>query len=460
MAPESSDPKFVDFKSATGFTIKPEATPESILNLPVPGENKGPSLTDAQILDLPSPFPAGDAVGFTSEQRDLQSLELMANQVLESGEKVLALGIVRPKPILKIFLIIPPICLALAAAFDPQSLLSYSIEMTAVFLSMAVWVKLQDKKCGVRFMLTNRRILEVNKEDVRWKLIEQVNLSDIMSAQTAPNGQGLVVQLKSRYKSYYTDEPQKILALINSIRPRNGQMQALIGSMQQTLAIIIAAVLLIVGALFAVSVNTLNSAVAPEASLAGKAMQQAQVYIPPGLSKGKKYPLVVALSLDGSSGKQLNTIKSACKANKCIGAAIDVDDSTDGWFDSFKSQLKAIASKEAVDPKNIYIAGYGAAGVGAYYLLDENPHFAGLIVDQAALTYGRDKEAGPLPGSFKHHYKVAFIAKKTDEDYSKMQSDRRILSGLHWSTTWIEGRGDGQGSAAEYQKALSSLLKH
>lgn len=462
MARESSDPKFVDFKSAASFSIKTKADTESKLNLAAPAEPGSPVLTDAQKLLLPSPFPAADAVAFTSEQRDLQSLELVANQAMESGEKVLALGVVRPKPILKIFLVILPIFIALAAALDPASFVLYFIQMIAVFACTAFWLSRETRACGVRFMLTNKRILEVNKEDVRWKIIDQVNLVDILSAQAAPNGQSLVVQLKSRYKTYRTDDAQKIVGLINSVCPRNAQTQALIASMQARLAIIIAAVLLIAGALVAVSISTLNSAVDPnttDAGLSSKAIHKAQVYLPPGLSNGKKYPLIVALSLDSNNLEQLNTIKAACKANKCIGAAIDVDDSSDGWFASFSSQLKAITAKYAVDPKNIYIAGYGGAGVGAYYLLEENPHFAGLIIDRAALTYGRNKEAGPMPDSFKHHYKVALIAQRTDENYGEMQSDCRTLSALHWSTTWIEGTGKGQGSAADYQTAISSMLK-
>lgn len=461
MARESSDPKFVDFKSAARFSIKTEADTEPKLNQAAPAE-PGTVLADAQKLLLPSPFPAADTVAFTSEQRDLQSLELVANQAMESGEKVLALGVVRPKPILKIFLVIPPIFIALAAALDPASFVLHFIQMIAVFACTAFWLSRETKACGVRFMLTNKRILEVNKEDVRWKIIDQVKLVDILSAQSAPNGLSLVVQLKARYKTYRTDDAQKIVGLINSVCPRNAQTQALISSMQAKLAIIMAAVILIAGALVAVSISTSNSAVDPsqttDAGLSSKAIHKAQIYMPPGLSQGKKYPLIVALSLDSNNVEQLNTIKAACKANKCIGAAIEVDDSSDGWFASFTSQLKAITANQAVDPKNIYIAGYGGAGVGAYYLLEENPHFAGLIIDRAALTYGRDKEAGPVPDGFKHHYKVAFIAQRADENYSKMQSDCRTLSALHWSTTWIEGTGKGQGSAADYQKAISSML--
>lgn len=164
---------------------------------------------------LPQAFPPQN--GTTAEERSLQSLEYAAGQSLQNGEKMLYLG--RSKielPANTYFLL--PVAFGYFCVMAKGSIVAVAF-MTILAAIALVLMRTKKDNLGISFILTNKRILEVAKEDIRWQITGEIPLTDITLVQAANKGQGIYIKTKGRAKLLRTDNADTIISLIKQLHP-------------------------------------------------------------------------------------------------------------------------------------------------------------------------------------------------------------------------------------------------
>lgn len=395
-------------------------------------------------------------------ERQLQALQLVVAPMLERDEKVLAIGEQTITAASKFLLIVTPLTALTVIAVGSPAIISEPVFQIGAALALAFSLRAPTAlNGGIRFVLTNKRLLEVCRDDIRWQIKDQIKLTDIVRAQETAKGAALSLVLKNGRRSYRIDNPANVVGLINSLCQVDSTWPALISG-STTAAIFMAAI----GGLTALLVSYLaigHRTMPIDLKLERPAVQltlpNAKVYLPPSLHKKDGAPLLIAVSMAQASPKENSLLQELCRHGHCAGATISVDGNKDEWYSDFNSQLEIVRRQYPVSDKNIFLYGYGSDGIAAYYLIDEHPDFAGLIVDQAAMTYEREPDIGPLPDNLRKPHKIVFLAAANGQEYRAMKADQATLQSHHWQTKWFDlGLADRQAGTAVYKKALQFLL--
>jgi hypothetical protein len=186
------------------------------------------------------------------------------------------------------------------------------------------------------------------------------------------------------------------------------------------------------------------------------------VFVPHGLKKGEKYPLIIGFSAGGKGKSVVNTWQSAAEKYKCIIIASNV---VKNGMDVQKeiAKIKATVKEKLskwfpIDENKILALGSSGGGMAAHiFSFFHSDFIKGVISNVGYIHEGTVKQKKVYPKN-----KVCvFLASPTDFNYKLMKEDRVFLESLGWACKWIEFAG-GHTMAPEFERheALSFVLEN
>jgi poly(3-hydroxybutyrate) depolymerase len=169
------------------------------------------------------------------------------------------------------------------------------------------------------------------------------------------------------------------------------------------------------------------------------------VYVPEGLDRSRKHPLVFGSSPGGNARELLPVWKDACDRFEWILAA------SNNFRNGKRSEKDAALQMETlaillrdypVDPSRVYATGLSGAGMHAHDLVADFPDkFRGVVVNTGMMPH-HWKGNDPFDATHYPRTKVAvMLASPTDFRFHEMQEDRKLLEGVGWQVLWIEFPG-------------------
>ncbi len=164
-------------------------------------------------------------------------------------------------------------------------------------------------------------------------------------------------------------------------------------------------------------------------------------YIPSGLTRNTKFPLVIAFSPNGDAVSMLNVWKGIAERKKLfVLASKTYRNGVDliPIFDKLESSLKKIFIDYPLDTDLIIVTGMSGGGMGAHLFSFYYPHWVSAIIVNTGMIHPQYKVTKT---SYPKNKIAVFLASPTDFRYREMQSDKNFLEDLGWKTKWIEFSG-------------------
>lgn len=185
----------------------------------------------------------------------------------------------------------------------------------------------------------------------------------------------------------------------------------------------------------------LNDMIRPLWLITGKVVDNGtfSVYLPDGLERGKKYPLVFALSPNADAVTMLALWSPVAEKHKWIIAGSkefrngqDFDPS----MQQIESELNGVETKYPVDDTTVIFTGMSGGGMGSHaFVKYHSDQVKAIVINTGMMADGSKTPDYPAGKA------AVFLASPTDFRYHEMISDRQFLQYRHWKTKWIEFAG-------------------
>jgi hypothetical protein len=189
------------------------------------------------------------------------------------------------------------------------------------------------------------------------------------------------------------------------------------------------------------------------------------MFEPSKLEANHKYPLIIGFDAVGKGQSEVDALRTAAEKYKAFVIGVNdtgVGTTYDTWGGSVDKSVKEMLAKYPIDPNRIYISGYAAGGMAAYWYAEhKGDQVKGVIINTALMPYEAEQPfADKLPATYPKDLPIVMLASPTDKRYGAMKAARSILEKkAGWQVKWIEFPG-GQIYAPEkaYEQALDWLL--
>ncbi len=169
------------------------------------------------------------------------------------------------------------------------------------------------------------------------------------------------------------------------------------------------------------------------------------VYVPDGLDKQARHPLVILLSPSGDAGLMIQTWKGPADRFKWVLlASKKFHNGIPGLeesriFNSIASVVRKGWLPVPIDQKRIMASGISGGGMGSHSFVFEFPDLiSGVVINTGMM----DAEYYfPKQNEYPRDKFAVFLASPTDFRYQEMNRDQAFLKNLGWTTKWIEFEG-------------------
>jgi hypothetical protein len=193
----------------------------------------------------------------------------------------------------------------------------------------------------------------------------------------------------------------------------------------------------------------------PEVTDEGKYL----VYVPSGVDKAKRYPLVVVFSPGGDAEGSIALWREVADkyqwfvlASKEFRNGVDTDEIFPGLISDLE---KRIFTSYPIDPKRVVASGMSGGGMASHLIIFEYADKFRAIIPNVGVIhpYCLENQVQYPIGKL-----AVFLASPTDSNYTAMLRDRQIVERFSWKTQWIEFEG-GHITAPQwaYEKAAKWL---
>ncbi len=166
------------------------------------------------------------------------------------------------------------------------------------------------------------------------------------------------------------------------------------------------------------------------------------VYVPSGIQRDARHPLVIALSPSGSASQMIAAWRPISEKFKWIILASKEfrnGIADDAILRRIKSAVQEGEPGLPIDRAKIIASGISGGAMGSHHFMLYYPDFlCGVIVNTGMM----DREYSyPHKADYPKRRLAAFLASPTDFRYNEMKQDRGFLESLGWKTIWIEFAG-------------------
>ncbi|MBI4674187.1 MAG: hypothetical protein HY741_21295 [Chloroflexi bacterium] len=163
------------------------------------------------------------------------------------------------------------------------------------------------------------------------------------------------------------------------------------------------------------------------------------VYHPDGLERGKRYPLVFALSPTADAMSMLNAWAGVAEKHKWLVAASKTfrnEQRMDTSLQQVSDALRAVEKKYPVNTRRVIFTGLSGGGMGSHGFAKFYPARVTAIVINTGMM-----AEGSATADYPNGKLAVFLASPTDFRYREMQRDRTFLQTHNWKTYWLEFPG-------------------
>ena len=180
------------------------------------------------------------------------------------------------------------------------------------------------------------------------------------------------------------------------------------------------------------------------------------LYLPSRPEKGKKYPLLIALTPNASADWAWETWKDLAPRHKWIVYACKTSSNTSGpakvKYFQINERVKEVCKKFPVDEKRIIASGFSGASVGSQTFCYRYPStVAGVITNAGSIFPGFKNDPEFPRGKF-----AALMTSPTDHMYKYVLQDKAFLEKRGWDVLLQEYPGGHVlAPAAMYEKAAA-----
>jgi hypothetical protein len=191
-----------------------------------------------------------------------------------------------------------------------------------------------------------------------------------------------------------------------------------------------------------------------------------EMFVPGSLKADEKYPLIIGFDAVGHGQSEVDALRAAAEKDKAF--VIGVNDTGVGttyetWGGRVDQSLNEVLAKYPIDSKRIYISGFAAGGMAAYWYAEHRGgRVRGVIINTALMPYeGESPFDDKLPAAYPKDLPAVMLASPTDKRYASMKKARSILEKrAGWQVKWIEFPG-GQiyAPSKDYEQAVDWLFK-
>lgn len=183
------------------------------------------------------------------------------------------------------------------------------------------------------------------------------------------------------------------------------------------------------------------------------------LYVPSGIDKDQKYPLVIGFSPDANANGIIELWRDiAEKHNLIIAASKEFRNGIDpgNAFSTMVALICQSDSRYSIDKSRVITSGLSGGGMAAHMFSVSYPDLTWAVISNCGRIHPDyiEKE--------RHLYArnklVVFLASTSDFNYAHMENDRKFLEGLGWSVKWIEFQGGHSVAPKEsYEQAIEWL---
>lgn len=181
------------------------------------------------------------------------------------------------------------------------------------------------------------------------------------------------------------------------------------------------------------------------------------VYVPKGISKNQKVPLVVTFSPNGDPRLSIGPWKTV--ADRYRWLVYGTKSSRNGMsFDkslgAARKELKTVFQEYPVDRNRLVCSGLSGGGMVSHAMAGRHPEMVRAVVINTGMMYEKFmSESYPRKGM------AVMLASPTDFRYQETKRDRDFLKKKGWKVKWLEFKGGHTMAPSEVYLQAAAWLK-